>query len=73
MEVRIDKDEHEGYLIWPTFCCTIMTHTHCVHGQIHFGLILGEPVFIIGEVIGQYCPFCGEKLSERSGNDEIQG
>lgn len=74
MEITISKDAHEGYDIrGPVFCCMIMTHAHCVHGQVHFGLVLGEPVFIIGEVIGQYCPFCGDKLTCKEKENEIQG
>lgn len=82
MEVKIDKDANVGWSVQYAgmgYCCNDMIRAHNAYmPQILIGMRLGKPALIIPcrdthDIIGQYCPFCGDKLTERRDDNEVQG
>ncbi len=70
MEVKIDDTYSIPRILGYNICCIELEH---VINTQHIKLALGQPAFAIGRTIGQHCPFCGSKTTERNDNDEVQG
>lgn len=77
-KVKIDQQNRdEGWLIPRSdveCCCADMKRAFTSLTQVHIEIILGQPAIVIRchntyDIIGQYCPFCGDKIVERSDND----
>jgi hypothetical protein len=82
MEVIVSKDVNVGWHIrydCAAYCCQDIICALSIHlPQILIEMRLGEPAFVIpcrhtNDIIGQHCPFCGEKLTRKENDNEVQG